>query len=188
MDTPTAKRDAFGEKRARPPRLSTEERERRRGGLRPWILGQLPRPARPQYMRVLMDDVEGGTAEATVNGGRAAGDCLRACVASLLDLDADDVPHFVQYINHPEGTDSHLWYWALIGFCDAYGWRVGYSPDQPEGWALADGKSPRGHQHVVVVYDGELVHDPHPKGEGLVETSGWFTFERKHDSDGKGGA
>lgn len=130
-------------------------------------------------MRALMDHVEGGTATAAVNAGEPAGDCVRACVASLLGLDADGVPHFVQYVEHPAGTDSHLWYWALIGFCDAHGWRVTYSEDEPSGWALADGTSPRGHQHVVVVHDGRLIHDPHPKGDGLASTTGWFTFERK---------
>lgn len=131
------------------------------------------------FMESPMDDVPGGTATDAVNGGRAAGDCLRAAVASVLGADLDDVPHFVQYVEHPAGTDSHLWYWALVGFCAAHGWEVSYTTEQPEGWALADGMSPRGHMHVVVAYDGKVIHDPHPSGAGLVSTDGWFTFQRR---------
>lgn len=132
-------------------------------------------------MRSLMDAVPAGTASQAVNAGHPAGDCLRACVASLLDLDLDAVPHFVQYVEHPAGTDSHLWWWALVGFCSAHGWKIRYAPEPepaPGGWALADGMSPRGHMHVVVACDGIVVHDPHPSGAGLVSVSGWVAFER----------
>lgn len=133
-------------------------------------------------MRSPMDDVLAGKAEEAVNGGRAAGDCLRACVASVLDLDLDDVPHFVQYIEHPEGS-KNIWYWALVGFCAAYGWKVDYvekgdETPAPRGWTFIDGKSPRGHSHVVVGHDGTMVHDPHPSGAGLMGVVGWFTLER----------
>jgi hypothetical protein len=135
-------------------------------------------------MRTVMDDVPAGMASQAVNAGRAAGDCLRAAVATVLNLDPDDVPHFVQYVEHPEGTDSHLWWWALVGFCCAHGWRVDYAGEAPSGWSLADGVSARGHQHVVVAYDGEIVHDPHPEGGGLASITGWFTFERAAHFDG----
>ena len=135
-------------------------------------------------MTVLMDDVAPGTASDAVDAGRPAGDCLRACVATVMGLAIEDVPHFVQYRQHPAGTEPLLWWWALVGFASAHGWRVGYverqSPDEvgPEGVALASGISPRGHLHVVVVEDGALVHDPHPSRGGITEEDGWFTFER----------
>lgn len=132
------------------------------------------------FMESPMDDVPGGAATDAVNGGRAAGDCLRAAVATVLGADLDDVPHFVQYIDHPAGTDSHLWYWSLVGFCAAHGWEVSYTTDgPPDGWALVDGMSPRGHMHVVVAYDGKVIHDPHPSGGGLISTEGWFTFQQR---------
>jgi hypothetical protein len=142
-------------------------------------------------MQTVMDDVPAGQAGEVVNKGRPAGDCLRACVASVLDLDASDVPHFVQYVEHPAGTDSHLWWWALVGFCAAYGWRVGYHANDgntpvPEGWALVDGKSQRGHAHVVVCHDGKLVHDPHPSDAWLVRIDGWFRLTPAHDGSAAG--
>lgn len=161
----------------RPPALSTEERQRRSTTHKWWQDGLVAEPPRQVTMTVVMDDVPGGEATNVVNGGRAAGDCMRACVASVLDLDPDYVPHFVQYVEHPSGTDSHLWWWALVGFLHVCGWDARYeedADDPPKGWALADGISPRGHAHVVVAYDGEVVYDPHPSRAGLTEVIGWI--------------
>lgn len=133
-------------------------------------------------MQTVMDGVPAGKATEAVNNGHPAGDCLRACIASVFNLDPDDVPHFVQYVEHPAGTDSHLWWWALVGFGAAHGWRIDYVTNEddiaPMGWALADGKSQRGHSHVVVCHDRKLLWDPHPSDAWLVAINGWFTLER----------
>lgn len=131
----------------------------------------------PVEQSILMDDVPAGKAMEAVARGRAAGDCMRACVASILELPLDEVPHFVQYCDHPEGTDSHLWWWALVGFCAAHGWRVSYVEEPPPGWSIAAGTSTRGHGHVVVVCHGRIEHDPHPSGHGLAgDPDGYYAF------------
>ena len=125
---------------------------------------------------IFMDHVPAGEAEEWVNDGRAeAGDCLRACVASVIELPLESVPHFAQY---RQPADSHLWWWALVGFCFAHGWDVTYETEAPEAIAIASGKSVRGHGHVVVVDNGLLVHDPHPSGDGLCEVDGYYAFAR----------
>lgn len=132
-------------------------------------------------MQVLMDDVPAGTADTAVNGGHPAGDCLRACVATVLGLPLDEVPHFVQYIEHPAGTDPMLWWWALVGFCHFHGWDATYPDDvfdPPDGWSLANGPSHRGHQHVVVARDGAVVFDPHPSRDGVVMVTGWMSLRK----------
>lgn len=127
----------------------------------------------PVDMAVLMDHVEAGGADAAVNDGAPAGDCLRACVATLLSMDLDEVPHFVQYIDHPDGTDPLLWWWALIGFLVAHASHVEWIDDKDcTGWSIATGLSPRGHQHAVVYHDGALIHDPHPSRSGLLDVEG----------------
>lgn len=134
---------------------------------------------KPVAMTVLMDDVPEGRAADAVNNGHPAGDCLRACVASILGIPPESVPHFAQYIDHPEGTDS-LWWWALVGFCAAEGWTVTVAAKVggPPGWSLADGWSPRGHRHVCVAHDGLIVHDPHPSGSGLTAIERWYQLEK----------
>lgn len=130
-------------------------------------------------MAIFMDDVAPGQAQQAVEDGREAGDCLRACVASITEVDVEEVPHFAQY----RAGDARLWWWALVGWCSAYGWDVelverddrGRRPEElPQGWCLAMGPSPRGHRHVIVAFDGRMAHDPHPSRVGLVCVDTWI--------------
>lgn len=96
------------------------------------------------------------------------GNCLQAAVASLLGLDLDAVPHFVQHDD---------WLERLGAFGQQAGYRVVYrSPGEPVPMGVAYGRSPRGVQHAVVVLDGVQVWDPHPSRAGLLSTSGILSF------------
>jgi hypothetical protein len=50
----------------------------------------------------------------------------------------------------------------------------------PDTYCIANGPGPRGFRHAVVYLNGELVHDPHPEGGGLlkVEEYEWFVSLR----------
>jgi hypothetical protein len=101
------------------------------------------------------------------------GNCFQAALASLFELELGDVPHFMAL---PPSVDwfEELQKWLLPrGLCALY--VQAKNPDgvdlmaQYAGYYLSDGKSPRGSMHTVVSYRGELAHDPHPSGGGLVE-------------------
>lgn len=109
------------------------------------------------------------------------GDCLRAAVASLLDLDPADVPHFVQEGYHAGDTDNDgtAWYDLLRGFLRSRGydilWPVADDADEYRRWSALDhcivtGPSPRGpfSHSVVGRLDGTVVHDPHPSRDGIA--------------------
>lgn len=100
------------------------------------------------------------------------GDCLRAAVATLLDLPYDQVPHFALY--------GYTWWDQLRRWARTRGLDFGCLPadharrvlaDQPGALLIARGPSPRrtrgGH---VVVADTALrtVWDPHPSRAGLL--------------------
>lgn len=95
------------------------------------------------------------------------GDCIRASVASLLDLDPMKVPHFICQ------DDVRVWHYALIAFAAEHGYRidrraVGEDEPLPE-FGLAIGQSSRGVSHAVVAVGGKVVWDPHPSRDGLVD-------------------
>lgn len=101
--------------------------------------------------------------------GDQRGNCLQACVASLLELPLDDVPHFVSY-------PMEEWWFVVERFFADRGLGICWQPLNPEhgGWAplgvdvMVTGKSPRGEfNHVVLYRDWQLSHDPHPSGDGL---------------------
>lgn len=110
-------------------------------------------------------------------GGHAGGNCLAACVASLLDLSINDVPDF--------GTTGAYWFRELVDWCAARDIGVIYLPydKSTEGlWSNVYGIECRpmleaNWSHCVVVKrditqkDGDKnwewkarrVHDPNPE-------------------------
>ena len=103
------------------------------------------------------------------DGSGRPGNCLQAAVASLLDLDLADVPHF---IDCPPEVD---WLERLVAFGAEHGYSVVYR-GEPVAFGLAFGRSPRDASHAVVVIDGEVVWDPHPSGDGLVSISNYVEW------------
>ena len=103
----------------------------------------------------------------------AVGDCLSACLASVLDLSLDDVPVFVA---EPD------WYGACCRWLEARGLALIYLHFAPGSWPwlpptnlplVVGGQSPRGpwgHAVVGIWREGamEVLHDPDPSRAGIV--------------------
>jgi len=114
------------------------------------------------------------------------GDCLRASVASILNLAIEEVPEFHKYF------DTTEWFQYVIDFMQTKGYeyeglvtpisspepkeqaisrliqaysKEGYSID---GNFLVFGTSPRGIYHCVIFDSNGMVHDPHPDGTGVT--------------------
>lgn len=110
------------------------------------------------------------------------GDCFRACVASLLEMELSDVPHF---------CSREDWVGAFHDWLEASGLfavEVSLKHEQsvcpsPKQHCIVSGMGPRGVMHSVVALfhgvggpDGfELVHDPYPGGI-FIEDGEWAMF------------
>ena len=98
------------------------------------------------------------------------GDCMRACIASILDLPIATVPHFLR---DAEGEPAAFWN-GVYDFIDARGYIYlpGYMKPMPnfDGYHIIGGPSPRGNGllHAVVGLNGQIVFDPHPSRAGLL--------------------
>jgi hypothetical protein len=92
------------------------------------------------------------------------GNCFQAAVASVFDLNLDDVPNFM------DNKDTFLERYAK--FVRDRGYSIislGLETARDlDAYYLAMGPSARGCGHVVVYYRGKLVHDPHPARTGLI--------------------
>jgi len=105
--------------------------------------------------------------------GQQYGDCMRACVASLLDLPIAEVPHFLR---DADGDPQKFWS-GVLEFTKARGWDYlsAFPEHRPEfaeamgGYHIMGGPSPRGGGllHAVIGKDGQIVFDPHPSKAGL---------------------
>lgn len=89
------------------------------------------------------------------------GDCLRACVCSLLEISDENVPNFAEDKNYPM---------QLNNFLKEKGYRMRHSEFEPKNidCYMAWGISPRGLNHSVIYHSGELVHDPYPTGGNVI--------------------
>lgn len=106
------------------------------------------------------------------------GNCMAACVASMLEIDIAIVPNF---------AESRYWEQNLIKWLKE-NYKLSYIEVQindsfthlvksQDVHHLIIGPSPRGpFYHAVVGRAGEIVHDPHPSKSGLKEmkTYGFF--------------
>jgi len=105
------------------------------------------------------------------------GDCVPACVASVLEIPISEVPH-VCLLYEDE------WVRHLNDFLRQYGvYLVSMPANLLEevavplfGYHLMGGPSVRGVKHCVVGKDGRLVHDPHPSRAGLLEIEFYDVF------------
>lgn len=124
------------------------------------------------------------------------GDCLRACVASLLDMDIKKVPNFVangrgnngKWFNHPKR--------GLYNFLLNHGYEYyGYAPaikaisscNGIDGYfiGVVDSVNFKGSTHAVIFKGMKLAHDPSTlkswKGTGK-QAKGYYLI-RKQEKD-----
>lgn len=120
------------------------------------------------------------------------GNCQTAAIASLLELEIEDVPYFAEGL-HPnlipsESERADIFNKRIDDFLESLGYELNwYLPnseidryireDHKDIPYQVQGKSPRGCQHVVIYINGEMVHDPHPDGGGVIPR--YFGFINK---------
>jgi hypothetical protein len=105
------------------------------------------------------------------------GNCTQAVFASIFGLELDEVPDF-NTIHKDAPHAGHYWHhletWVRERGFELQMTRSDMSFD---GLYLADGPSPRGVGHFVVMKDGALFHDPHPSRAGITEIKHNWVFQ-----------
>ncbi|AYD81595.1 hypothetical protein HYP71_gp101 [Arthrobacter phage KBurrousTX] len=103
------------------------------------------------------------------------GNCWQACVASLLDLPLDQVPHFILHEDWWEATKAfvavHKPGWTMEHYDVTFPVYVPHDHEGAPQHVIGSGQSPRGdflHAAIVSAVTGELVHDPHPSRAGFA--------------------
>lgn len=101
--------------------------------------------------------------------GVPGGNCFSACVASLLELEVEEVPYFM---GEPD------WFFAFNRWLrprGLYAMNFEGHPERFQGFVPDDarcilgGRSPRGPHAVVGTMSGVTLHDPHPSRDGLLD-------------------
>jgi hypothetical protein len=99
------------------------------------------------------------------------GNCFEACIASILEINLEEVPMF-----HDNDWFPYFFEWLVS---KGYSYHGTLNPDRittynkgVNGYFIVAGDSPRGSHikggHAVVYKDGIMVHDPHPDNTGVL--------------------
>lgn len=102
--------------------------------------------------------------------GAGEGDCLAACIATILGIPLAEIPNVCAESAGPQST----WLERLNAWLRSRGWVAVLVEGGPGPWAdglplIVTGPSPRGLLHATVWRGGEMVHDPHPSRAGISE-------------------
>lgn len=112
------------------------------------------------------------------------GDCYRACIASILEVSIDTVPHCGARGEahwHEEHAKLDAWLADRDMFIVFHKFDAKHTAENIELWKgvgyhLIGGRSPRG-PHFTVGLAGVVIHDPSPLGGGLVpDEDGTWSF------------
>lgn len=118
--------------------------------------------------------------------GKVRGNCLRAALASLLEIsNIDAIPPFEQMSDATWFRNFYDWL-TSVGY-EFYGTQ---GPDGKrefefegiDGYYIATGKSPREHVkngHAVVYHRGKFVHDPHESNAGILTFENFYLIKRR---------
>lgn len=121
------------------------------------------------------------------------GNCRNAAIASLLELPLRDVANILP-------TDAGDWFGRWTVWLAQKGYTIDVYPagdhddEVPQGFSIASvltkRRFPQGHQfagrnipHSVIMYSGQLVHDPHPLGSEIVSVRAYEVLRRLTDEE-----
>lgn len=103
----------------------------------------------------------------------ADGNCFSACLASLLELNIDDVPNFYEI----GGAENVTWWNSVREWLEQVGLGLVVMSlpsieciDYLKGIHIVSGETIRGGGilHATLWESGKMIHDPHPLGDGLT--------------------
>lgn len=114
------------------------------------------------------------------------GDCFRACIASLMELPIEEVPHFMDGLGVDEGRIGlrRACDWLKVVGYGTIAYHAAWTPEELHLWQddflmalnpnthhIISGYTARNTFHSVIGKGGHMVHDPHPSGIGLLQPS-----------------
>lgn len=105
--------------------------------------------------------------------------CWEACIASIAERPLSDLSEVtrLRYAYNAGAAEGRHDFSLREAYDEALaqlGIAIARTPNFhatriPAGYAIANGKGPRGRDHSCVALDGEIVHDPHASRAGLTE-------------------
>jgi hypothetical protein len=99
------------------------------------------------------------------------GNCMRASLASVFEMNVDDLPRF-------EAMNKDHWKMNFIAWLAGKGFllKETHTPPNSDEYYITLGMSERNVLHCVVSQSNKMVHDPHPSQTGVVSAKHHWVF------------
>lgn len=104
------------------------------------------------------------------------GDCLRACLSTLLQINPNTLPNYTRISDYLELEEIYFNYTGFytVGSLDSLKDEKGIN-----GLFIAYGKSSRDCLHAIIIdKQGNVFHDPHPSKEGIKKIENIYIIEK----------
>lgn len=110
--------------------------------------------------------------------GPTDGNCFQACIATVLSMPLESIPHFCRDYGDRWCRHFQEWLNGLGLFAVMMNVPDCMTVDDivPFGPCMVGGDGGRGCKHEVVYSGGVLYHDPLPEGKGLVKVDDIIVF------------
>lgn len=115
------------------------------------------------------------------------GDCYRTCIASILEIEPEKVPHFYQTGEPGSLEKVRDWLYKYDCYLIDVAFRNNniiellrmLNSSYRNIYCIISGQSDRGYDHACVLYNGEIIHDPHPSKKGINRpcSTGYYHVE-----------
>ncbi len=101
------------------------------------------------------------------------GNCMRASLASIFELDIDNIPKF-------EEMNRKVWRTSFTSWLSDMNLALKPQAESPndDQFYITLGSTNRGALHCVVSQSNKMIHDPHPSQDGLLDVKTHWTFEK----------
>lgn len=113
------------------------------------------------------------------------GNCMRACMASMFEIDIDEIKPFEDLFGDSEWGTLFIQELDRLGYeyegCCEFSDLNDY--EGVDGFIMVGGTTVRttinGVEHAVIWKDNKIVHDPHPSNDSLLEIKDAYLIKRK---------
>jgi hypothetical protein len=113
------------------------------------------------------------------------GNCFAACIASLFECDINEVP----FLGKEESWEDYelrlndflrkcYQVFMYVEEYDLDRYKHFFEVDLNDTYYIVGGDAERGYYHAVVYKNGQLAHDPHPSGVGLLNVQTVYLFQK----------
>lgn len=103
------------------------------------------------------------------------GNCLQACVASLLNLPLESVPHFMIFGKEDWWDAFNLFFFSRKMI--VLGWVKGLPPKDNKYYIASTRVKGKNYNHAVICRNQKIVHDPSPVKRKLGDILGYYNIK-----------